>query len=353
MRPAALFLLLSPFFAHGNAPAGEANPVDDYFSGYWKEEKIRPALPANDYEFLRRLTLDLSGRLPTPGEIRSFVRNSSPEKRALKIEELLVEESTAQFWADQWLRILFQYRFAETDPVKVHFPSFVGWLKNAFRSDMPYDRFLTHLVADRGDYKKKPATNYILKHLDPKEPPVELTSRMTRVFLGYQVQCAQCHDHPTAEWSQESFWGLTAFFSGLQSKPRATFEGVSVKLFDKGAGEITIPDTETRVAPRFLDGREPANPKKAGEELARFFLEYGDDQFSRAVHVITGDGRVLRAGRAALFILERTGWKISARVLGWIPFVWGVEGAYRCVADHRRFFARFLFRKRRDNSREP
>ncbi len=73
----------------------------------------------------------------------------------------------------------------------------------------------------------------------------------------------------------------------------------------------------------------------------------------RAVHVIAGDGRVLRAGRAALFILERTGWKISARVLGWIPFVWGVEGAYRCVADHRRFFARFLFRKRRDNSREP
>ncbi len=241
MRPAALFLLLSPFFAHGNAPAGEANPVDDYFSGYWKEEKIRPALPANDYEFLRRLTLDLSGRLPTPGEIRSFVRNRSPEKRALKIEELLVEESTAQFWADQWLRILFQYRFAETDPVKVHFPSFVGWLKNAFRSDMPYDRFLTHLVSDRGDYKKKPATNYILKHLDPKEPPVELTSRMTRVFLGYQVQCAQCHDHPTAEWSQESFWGLTAFFSGLQSKPRATFEGVSVKLFDKGAGEIGHP----------------------------------------------------------------------------------------------------------------
>ncbi len=124
MRLAALVLLLTPFLAHGDSPAGETNPVDEYFTGYWKEQKIRPAAPADDYEFLRRVTLDLAGRLPIPGEIRSFVKARSSEKRAHKIEELLLEENTARFWADQWLRILFQYRFEETDPLKIDFPSF-------------------------------------------------------------------------------------------------------------------------------------------------------------------------------------------------------------------------------------
>ncbi len=73
----------------------------------------------------------------------------------------------------------------------------------------------------------------------------------------------------------------------------------------------------------------------------------------QSVHVITTDGKILRAGRATLFILERTGWKISARAMGWIPFVWGVECAYRVVADHRPFFARFLFRKPPGNSPGP
>ena len=73
----------------------------------------------------------------------------------------------------------------------------------------------------------------------------------------------------------------------------------------------------------------------------------------KAVHVITAEDQVLRAGRATLFILERIGWKRSARVMGWIPFAWGVEGTYRCVANHRGFFAKFLFRKPLDNPREP
>ncbi|MDP6958308.1 MAG: DUF1549 domain-containing protein [Planctomycetota bacterium] len=284
MRLAGIFLILMPFFAEAKRPLQNLNPIDQYFESYWKAEKIKPARLTDDYEYLRRLTLDLGGRLPTPDEIRAFRANRDRDKRAKQIEQLIKEESTVQFWADQWLRILFQYRFSETDPIKVYFPSFVGWLKDSFQNDLPYNQFVTQLIADRGDYKKKPATNYILKHLTPEEPPIELTSRMTRVFLGYQIQCAQCHDHPTEDWTQENFWGITAFFGGLQSKARATFEGgVSIKLFDRGAGEMLIPDTETKITPRFLDGRAPANLKKSGTDLARFFLEYENGQFARAL----------------------------------------------------------------------
>jgi|MDTC01.1.fsa_nt_gb predicted DCC family thiol-disulfide oxidoreductase YuxK len=72
----------------------------------------------------------------------------------------------------------------------------------------------------------------------------------------------------------------------------------------------------------------------------------------KAVHLITSDGKILRGGRASLFILERVGWKRSARIMGWIPFVWCVEGGYRLVARNRSFFAKFFFTKPPDNSRE-
>ena len=157
MRLAGIFLILMPFFAEAKKPLQELNPIDQYFESYWKAEKIKPAPLTDDYEYLRRVTLDLGGRLPTPDEVRAFRANRDRDKRAKQIEQLIKEESSVQFWADQWLRILFQYRFSETDPIKVYFPSFVGWLKDSFQNDLPYNQFVTQLIADRGDYRVKNA----------------------------------------------------------------------------------------------------------------------------------------------------------------------------------------------------
>src|SRR5437016_6935730 len=216
-----------------------SNPIDRYFEKYWKENGIKAGPPADDYEFLRRASLDVLGRLPRPQDIRAF---EASKDRARKVEELLESPEAAQFFADTWLRILMSYHFDETAPLRISFPAFSGYLKEVYSKDLPYRDFASQLLSDVGDYKQKPASNFILAALDPNqaEPPHELTSRTTRIFLGIQIQCARCHDHPFDKYTQEDFWGLTAFFEGLKPKARTTFDGFGVKLMS-GPNSMMMP----------------------------------------------------------------------------------------------------------------
>src|SRR5262249_17473508 len=128
-----------------------------------------------------------------------------------------------------------------------------------------------------------PAVNFALGALDPKEPPYELTSRTTRVFLGVAMQCARCHDHPTEKITHDDFWAMTAFFSGIKPKARTTFAGFAVKVVEGLARAIQVPDdvAKTFVAPRFLDGRAPDDLAPARAWLARAIVE--DPRFPRAI----------------------------------------------------------------------
>jgi hypothetical protein len=234
--------------------------------------------PASDHNFLRRATLDTLGRLPTPDEIRAFEK--TPD-RARKIDELLGSPEAADYFADLWLRILMNYRFEETVPLKMNVPAFRGYLRDVYAKDVPYRDFVTQLLSDQGDNQKKPATNYVLVSLDPKEPPSHAAGKTMRVFLGVQMQCAQCHDHPFYKYTQEDFWGIAAFFGGAQAKARTTFDGFGVKLMSGPAPSMKIPDTTSEVKPRFLDGRAPEKDEPALQALARFVVE--SPNFNRAI----------------------------------------------------------------------
>src|SRR3954469_371142 len=248
MRTSILALLL--LAAPAAAGEDEPNPVDRYFDAAWKSAGIRPAPGVDDYDFLRRASLDVTGRLPRPDEIRAFLREPD---RARKIDELLASDEAAEFFADTWLRVLLSYKFEETLPLKINFPAFRAFLKDAGAKDLPYRDFATQLLSDTGDYKQNPASNFLLAAIDPVEPPHEITNRVTRIFLGIQMQCARCHDHPFDKYTQEDFWGLTAFFNGIKPKARTTFEGFGVKLMMEPLGaSMMIPDSKTEVKPRFL-----------------------------------------------------------------------------------------------------
>ncbi len=244
-----------------------ANPIDRYFEKQWKEKGVTLAARSSDDEFLRRATLDILGRPPRPAEVHAFEKSRD---RDVKIDELLASEEAADFFADEWLGILIDDRFDETLPLRVNVSLFRGFLKKAWQDDVPYSQLVSELVSASGDATKHPAANYLLAALDPKEPPYELASRTARIFLGKQIQCARCHDHPYDKLSQKDFWAFTAFFSGTTSKARTTFDGYGVKVTDEPARAIKIPDTETEVAPRFLDGNAPEPSKRPREELARF-----------------------------------------------------------------------------------
>lgn len=258
--------------------APQDNPVDRYFEARWKEAAIIPAPPADDCEFLRRASLDIIGRLPRPEEVRAFEK--SPD-RTKKIDELLESPEAAEFFADSQMRILLNYKFEETAPFKMSFPAFRKYLRETWAKDVPWSDFVMQLLSDHGDYVKKPATNYILVTLDPKEPPHELTSKTLRIFLGLQVQCARCHDHPFEKVSQEDFWGLTAFFNGLKPRARTTFDGYGVKLMTEPDGMMMIPDTKTGVEPRFLDGKKPDPSTPPLQAFAAWVT--GHPQFPRAI----------------------------------------------------------------------
>jgi hypothetical protein len=257
--------------------------IDRYFDARWAAEKIKPATPANDYEYFRRLTLDTLGRLPKPDEIRAYVADRSPGKREAAVDRLLASDEAAAYFSDRWLRLLFGFRLEETDPLKVDFPGFTAWLVKAGKEDAPYDRFASELIGAKGEKDERPEANFILRHLDPKEPPVALTNRTSRVFLGLQLQCAQCHDHPTESFTQDEFWGLAAHFGNLKPKTRKTFEGVRTKLHQDLPATVRMEGDAARpVAPRFLDGTSPAEGEPPREWLARKMIDYDDGQFARA-----------------------------------------------------------------------
>src|SRR5438874_827681 len=133
----SLVLLLA--LATPALPQGAAtNPIDRYFDAAWKSAGITPGPVADDYEFLRRVSLDVTGRLPKPDEIRAFVH--APD-RARKIDDLLAGDEAAEFFADSWLRILLSYKFEETLPLKINFPAFRRYLKEAAAKDLPYRDF--------------------------------------------------------------------------------------------------------------------------------------------------------------------------------------------------------------------
>ena len=260
------------------AALAQANPVDAYFEKRWKDEGVVATPRADDHAFLRRLTLDVLGRLPKADEVRAFEKSAD---RAALIDALLAHPDAAEFFADTWTRILLNYRFEEQTPLKMNFPAFRPWLKEAWSKDLPYREFVAKLLGDHGDNAKKPASNFLLAALDPAEPPHEAATRTTRVFLGRQIHCARCHDHPFEKLTQEEFWAYTAFFDGLSSKARTTFDGFGIKLMQDAKGSMTIPDTKTEVRPRYFDGRTPPEGAAPLKSLATFVSE--DPQASRAI----------------------------------------------------------------------
>jgi hypothetical protein len=269
-----LTLPLAPTRGDDAAPPAS---IDAYFERFWNEQKITPAPRSTDWDFLRRASLDVLGRPPHPDEVRAFEK--APD-RARKVDELLAADEAASFFADTWLRVLVDYRFDETAPLRVAFPEFREYLRDAWTRDRPWREVAGELIGEQGDSRKHPAVNFTLAALDPKEPPYELATRTARVFLGERIHCARCHDHPSEPWKQADFWGLVAFFTGARTKARTTFEGYGVKLVEEPAKKLKIPGSELEVEPCFLDGRKPAHLENARRSLAELIT--GSDAFARA-----------------------------------------------------------------------
>jgi hypothetical protein len=196
----------------------------------WKENKIVPAPYADDYEFIHRASLDILGRIAKPEEIHEFLKDPKETRRSKLINRLLESDEYPRRWADLWANWLLSR--SGTFGRGTYHDYLVTWLEDQFASNKPYPSLVKSLIAAKGDNSDTKdggaASNFILAHLGENVPPgqrnddghfqmVPITSRITRLFLGTQVQCAQCHDHPFySNIKQEHFWGVNAFLRQVQ-----------------------------------------------------------------------------------------------------------------------------------------
>ena len=226
-----------------------ARKVDERIDASLAKAKIAAAEQADDAEFLRRAYLDLTGSIPRVADARKFLADKRADKRARLIDELLASPAHANHLANLWRSIML--------PGGVNLEqinSVVGvqnWLRQRFVENLRYDNLVSELlVATAGD-DAGPALYYTSLELAPEK----LASSTARIFLGLQIECAECHDHPFDKWKQKDFWGYASFFAQLQ-RPENN-PGMQARLVDIDRGDVKIPNSEEIVLPKFPSGGAP------------------------------------------------------------------------------------------------
>jgi hypothetical protein len=204
--------------------------IDRLIASQWENAKIQPAPPASDSEFLRRVYLDLVGRIPSVAEARAYYRDDRPDKRNVLIETLLSSVAYANHFANEWQSLLVPDRNADGFSFRSETAT---WLRKRFAANTGYDKMVIELLAGPDD----PARFYSSKRNEPEA----IGSATARLFLGVSIDCAQCHDHPFANWKREQFWEFASFFAGLDDDRR----------------ELAISGGPKVVQATFLDGSEP------------------------------------------------------------------------------------------------
>ena len=206
-----------------NALADEILPqverINTAVSRGWTENDLRPSPPASDREFCRRLFLDVLGRIPTVEELEAYATDRKPDKKQRLVHQLLYDDEYtidyAAQWSNRWANLLVGRQTDRRRNNPVDRPGLEKYLRDRFASNQPYDRMVHELIAAEGTNrpgtpKFNGAVNFLAGKLD--EDATLATAHTAKYFLGLQVQCTQCHNHPFNSWKQDQFWQLNSFF---------------------------------------------------------------------------------------------------------------------------------------------
>lgn len=183
-----------------------ARQVDTRLNELLAKESVQPADLTNDEDFLRRIYLDLSGVVPSPKDITLFGLNGDAQKRAVVIEKLLASDDFGTLWGSYWREVIMSR--ATEQRATIVLSGLEAWLVEQFNSNRPWDEIARTLITATGSVRETGETGLIFAHTGE---PEELAAEISRIFLGIQMSCANCHDHPTDSWKREEFHQLAAF----------------------------------------------------------------------------------------------------------------------------------------------
>jgi hypothetical protein len=231
-----------PGFAWKQLP--QNNYIDRLIDAKLQRLKEQPSSAVDDAAFLRRVSLDLTGQLPKPEDIRAFVADASKTKRAAKIDKLIASPAFVDHWTLKWGDLLQNSRRYLGEKGAYEFRE---WIRDSIAQNKPYDRMVREMLTARGSSYDSPEANFFRVTRDPK-PTMEKT---TQVFLGVRMVCAQCHDHPFERWTQNQYYEMASFFSAVGIRPG--YEVGEEIIFDQRQDfEMKHPKDSRVMKPKFI-----------------------------------------------------------------------------------------------------
>lgn len=254
------------------------NYIDEFVFAKLKKLRLQPATLAPDHVFIRRAFLDVIGSVPTPDESRAFLLDTDPNKRAKLIDTLLERPEFSDVWAMKWADVL---RVSANDTINFDRKSmnrYNDWLREAITTNKPMDQIVRELLTAKGGNFTNPAANFYLIESDP----TLMAENVAQIFMGVQMQCAQCHNHPFERWTMEDYYSFSAFFAQVgrktSSDPRETI------VFNSGGGEVKHIKTGAAMPPKFLGGEVPdVNNKDRREVLAQWLTSPENKWFAKNI----------------------------------------------------------------------
>ncbi len=280
-----------------NSPVSDRDPlplakmVDSEVDRLLREATISASLPTSDSEFLRRVTIDIVGRIPTAEKAQAFVADKSPDKRQKAIDELLADKEYGTNFGTIWYHLLV---VPNDDNRRLVKHTFADWMSEQFDQNRGWDKIVQEILTVEGELDTHPATVFWFAHSegnkDAKLKPQEALASATQRFLGTQYQCAECHNHPFTGFPQKDFWSMAAYFG------KTNFTGAGKMAAKKGTGDpavhekapgqasIEIPEKKgVLVTAKLPDGTVPsANSSSLRSEFAKWCTSPKNDAFARA-----------------------------------------------------------------------
>ncbi len=227
-------------------PAVTGNYVDELVGAKLKKVRILPSGLCTDEQFIRRVSIDITGTLPSEEDFLAFMGDADPNKRAKLIDKLLDRKEFSEIWAMKWSELLMIKSSNQVSYKSMFLYS--NWLTDQVANNVPLDQMVRELLSSSGGTFKSPGTNFYQIERDT----LKTAENVAQVFFGIRTQCAQCHNHPFDRWTMDDYYSFAAFFAQIGRKQSEDYREIIV--YNSGGGEVRHPVGNKVMEPKFLGG---------------------------------------------------------------------------------------------------
>lgn len=257
-----------------------AKRIDTHVQSLLSQDNIPVSPRSSDAEFCRRLYLDLTGRIPSADQTLTFLNDTHPDKREKLVDTVLASKNYAVHMADIWQSLLMppnsENRRLDPEPLS-------DWLEKSFAANKPWDAFSRELLTASGEQDKNGATTYFLANSSIDR----LTDSVCKLFMGVQLQCAQCHNHPfNPAWKQDDYWATAAFFMKVKAQPPRGKDAKPPRVVENNMppNKKMLPESAKTVAAKYPAGaKAELSPKDSYRPaFAKWLTNETNPFFARA-----------------------------------------------------------------------